>query len=84
MKTGGSKFLVLKVVAKSLAKKEADSGAHVVAGSGVTACAGAVERTSDSNCRSWPMKLKFGEITSRRCFIMSKAASSRSCCVLMM
>lgn len=33
--TDGSKFLVLNVVVKSLAKKEADSGAQVVVGSGV-------------------------------------------------
>lgn len=52
MNTDGSKFLVLNVVVKSLAKKEADSGAQVVAGSGVTVCVGAVQRTSDSNCRS--------------------------------
>lgn len=82
--TDGSKFLVLNVVVKSLAKKEADSGAQVVAGSGVPVCVGAVQRTSDSNCKSWPMKLKLGETTSRRCLMMSKAASSRSCCVLMM
>lgn len=35
--TDGSKFLVLKVVAKSLAKNEADSGLQGVAGSGVAA-----------------------------------------------
>lgn len=52
MNTDGSKFLVLKVVAKSLAKKEADSGAQGVAGSGVAARAGAFDRTSDSNCSS--------------------------------
>lgn len=52
MNKDGSKFLVLKVVEKSLAKKEADSGAEGVAGSGVAARAGVLERTSDSNCSS--------------------------------
>lgn len=37
MNTDGSKFLLLKVVVKSLAKKQADSGAQGVAGSGVAA-----------------------------------------------
>lgn len=80
----GSKFLVLKVVVKSLAKKEADSGMQGVAGSGVPARAGALDKTSDSNCSSWPIKLKFGEMTARRCLMMSKASSSRICWVLMM
>lgn len=84
MNTDGSKFLVLKVAEKSLAKNEADSGAQGVAGSGVTASARASDRTSDSNCSSWPIKLKFGETTALRCLMMSKASSSRSCWVLMM
>lgn len=82
--TDASKLLVLKVAVKSLAKKETDSGTEGVAGWGVVLSAGALDRTSDSNCSSWPMKLKFGEITARRCLMMSKAASSRRCCVFIM
>lgn len=80
LNTVGSNFSKLN----SLVKKEADSGAQVVAGSGVTEWAGAVDRTSDSNCCNWFMKLKLGEMTWRRCLMMSKAASSLSRCVRMM
>lgn len=80
----GSKFLVLKVAEKSLAKNEADSVTHGVAGSGVAAMAGALDKISDSNCNSWPMKLKFGEMTERRCLMTSKASLSLSFWVLMM
>lgn len=33
-------------------------------------------RTCDSNCKSWPMKLKLGEMMLRRCLTNSKASSS--------
>ena len=59
----GSKFCTVN----SLVKKEADSSAQGVAGSGVATCAeGAEDSTSDSNCSSWPMKLKLGDTRARQ------------------
>jgi len=81
----GSKFLAAKGdVANSLVKNEADSWAQGVAGSGVATCPGAEDSTSDSNCSSWPMKLKLGDTSARRCLMRSKASSSCSRWVLMM
>lgn len=40
-------------------------------------------RTWDSNCSSWPMKLKLGEMMLRLCFTNSKASSSLTRLVLM-
>lgn len=37
-----------------------------------------VARSCDSNCRSWPMKLKLGEMMLRRRRTNSKASSSRT------
>ena len=40
-------------------------------------------RTCDSNCSSWPMKLKLGEMMLLLCFTNSKASSSLTRFVLM-
>lgn len=37
-----------------------------------------VARSCDSNCSSWPMKLKFGEMMLRRRRTNSKASSRRT------
>ncbi len=37
-----------------------------------------VASTWDSNCSSWPMKLKLGEMILRRCLTKSKASSRRT------
>lgn len=37
-----------------------------------------VARSCDSNCRSWPMKLKLGEMMLRRRRTNSKASSRRT------
>lgn len=39
-------------------------------------------RTWDSNCNSWPMKLKLGEMMLLLCFTNSKASSSLTWLVL--
>lgn len=85
-----SKLLLLNVHSFELPKKETVSlpmqqgVAGSVAVSGVVAAViGVEDRTSDSNCSSWPMKLKLGEMRERRCLMMSKASSSCSRLVLM-
>lgn len=76
VKTEDLKLSVSRV--KSPLKKVGVSWATGVMDGGVE------ETTSDSNCSSWPMKLKLGEMMARRFRMTSKACSSCNRWVFMM